>query len=212
MYFAQLLTCAALLERALAVPVAQGDASATFICGLDQHDPASWGPSGAGDYMQNWFDTSGSGTTNWLNAMDARTTEWDGFDSVLDCKPLGGNTCPAPVVPCKDFTPPALRLIRIAATNAHDFFSHAYEELQSTAIDSALEINQVIADFAPDVEQDFNWLAAIAAAFFLVSPLATLRGAVAGATAATTAAAGKQGTVLSLIGQCGAPFEVVHTI
>jgi hypothetical protein len=64
--------------------------------------------------MQDWFDANG--TANWLTEMDQSTTTIGGFDSVLDCKPLGSNTCPAPTTPCNDFTPEALRFVRIAAT------------------------------------------------------------------------------------------------
>ena len=112
--------------------------------------------------MQAWFNANT--TANWLTAMDQSTTTIDGFDSVLDCKPLGGNTCPAPVVPCKDFTPEVLRFVRIAATNAHDFFTMAHEQLQTTTISDILAIDQIIADFAPDEPPaGFNYVNAVAA-------------------------------------------------
>ncbi|KAK5163136.1 uncharacterized protein LTR77_010920 [Saxophila tyrrhenica] len=148
--------------------------SGVDVCSLDQSDPASWEPSAATSFMQNWFDANG--TANWLNAMDD-TTQIDGFDSVLDCKPLGGNTCAAPITPCKDFTPPVLRLVRIAATNAHDFFTLAHEQLQDTTISDILSIDQVIADFAPDPpEAGFNFVNAVAAGFFLAGPIAGIAG------------------------------------
>ena len=129
--------------------------------------------------MQNWFDANG--TSNWLNAMDEQTTTIDGFDSVLDCKPLGGNTCPAPVTPCNQFTPPELRLIRIAATNAHDFFTYAREKLQDTTLTQGLNINKIIADFAPDPPgAGFNPLPAISSGFAIASTLVGFGSAGAG--------------------------------
>ena len=80
----------ALLGRTLAFPVAQAEVNSSTqaivdgvngiantigsltdgldICTLEPTDPASWGLSKAGEFMQNWFDANG--TSNWLNAMD----------------------------------------------------------------------------------------------------------------------------------------------
>ena len=186
------LASMALLGRALAVPVAQADATSTGVlaaitnignvidaaagtldvCTLDSHDPVSWEPSGASQFMESWF--AANGTENWLTAMDDATTSTDGFDSVLDCKPMDSNRCEAPDVPCKDFTPPELRFIRLAATNANQFFSHAHEKLQDSTLRETLRINQIIADFAPDQKAQFNWVSAVAAGFFLLSPIVAL--------------------------------------
>ena len=152
-----------LTRQTSAAPIAQSATTTIDICSLDQHDPSSWAPSGASAFMDAWFSTNG--TSDWLRAMDQSTTTTSGFDSVLDCKPLGGNTCPAPVTPCVQFTPPELRLIRIAATNAHDFFTQAHEKLQSNTIENILNIDQIIADFAPDPDAaGFNGFAAAGAA------------------------------------------------
>lgn len=137
--------------------------------------------------MNAWF--AANGTEDWLREMDQVTTTTTGFDSVLDCKPLSGSTCPAPVVPCAQFTPPELRLIRIAATNAHDFFTQAREKLQNNAIENILNIDQIIADFAPEPDANgFNYVNAVAAGFFLASPVAALFG-------------GPVGPILGLIGK-----------
>jgi hypothetical protein len=85
----------------LAIPHGRGPllSRKAKICSLDPEDPTSWGPSGASDYMEAWF--AANGTTDWLENMDQVTTTIDGFDSTLNCKDLGGNTCPAPTIPCK---------------------------------------------------------------------------------------------------------------
>jgi hypothetical protein len=52
--------------------------------------------------------------------------------------------------------------LRIAATNAHDFFTAAHETLQNVVITNTLGIDQIIADFAPsDSSSDNSVLTAI---------------------------------------------------
>lgn len=164
--------------QALASPFPQST-STSSECDLNPNDPASWDQSGAAQYMENWFNTNG--TTKWLQAMDGSTTNIEGFSSTLDCRPLDGNTCPAPVTPCLQFTPPELRLIRVAATNAHDLFSRVHEKLQDTAIKNTLSVDQIMLDFGPKAaEEEFNYVNAISAGFFVASPLVSLAGAAAG--------------------------------
>ncbi|KAK5169083.1 uncharacterized protein LTR77_006392 [Saxophila tyrrhenica] len=205
-----LIVLVALTAQTLAFPIAQDPATepaaGAGVCSLDPHDPASWGPSGATDFMQNWFSTNG--TTDWLTAMDDGTTTTDGFNSPLNCKALGGSTCVVPDVVCENFTPPVLRLIRLAATNAHDFFTMAHEKLQDVTISDILSIDQIIADFAPDqaAGSSINPVGVVSAGVFVASGIAGVAGVAAAAAgtaagaAAIGAAAGPIGAILGLIG------------
>lgn len=161
--------------QALASPFPQSSQTSSE-CSLDPNDPASWAQSGAAQYMEAWFNTNG--TEKWLQAMDESTTTIEGFSSTLDCRPLGGNTCPAPITPCLQFTPPELRLVRVASTNAHDLFSRIHEKLQDKAIENVLSVDQIMLDFGPKAaEEGFNYVNAIASGFFVASPIASLASA-----------------------------------
>lgn len=46
--------------------------------------------------------------------------------------------------------------LRVAATNAHDFFTAAHETLQNVVITEALRVDQLVADFAPEESTNNN--------------------------------------------------------
>lgn len=142
-------------------------------------DPNSWAQSNAAQYMEDWFSTNS--TAKWLQAMDESTTNIEGFSSTLDFTPLGGSTCPAPVTPCINFTPPELRLIRVASTNAHDLFTRIHEKLQNTAIENILSIDQIILDFGPEAAKEgLNYVNILSSGFFIASSMASLAAGPAG--------------------------------
>ncbi|KAF2095590.1 hypothetical protein NA57DRAFT_79308 [Rhizodiscina lignyota] len=126
-----------------------------FLCppALPSNDPISFVKSGAVEFLDDFLGAHsppgahGAIPDNWLNVMDSNTTNDGNFQSALDCRELGGETCPIPTEDCKTFTPPAVWWIRVAATQAHDFFTRAHETLQDATILDALQIDQIVNDF-----------------------------------------------------------------
>lgn len=60
--------------------------------------------------------------------------------------------------------------LRIAATNAHDFFTAAHETLQNVVITDALKVDQLVADFAPQDSSDSNDNSILSDILKLVAP------------------------------------------
>jgi hypothetical protein len=204
------------------VPSPQSDLVNT-VCRLNENDPASWGKTPASQFMDAWF--AANGTTDWLRAMDqgtaltlvfsrearsptnsAGTTNIPGFVSELDCKPLGGSACIVPTAPCQDFTPPELRLIRIAAFRAHDIFTQAQTAITVNVIDNILDIDKMISDFNPSsaAGNPDDTLKSIAAGFSIANKL------LKGASGAAGDALGLIGAIFSFISatDAGAPNKV----
>jgi hypothetical protein len=137
-----------------------------IVCPMSSTDPATFGNSGATSFLDDFLVNNGP--NDWLFNMDQKTTAGGNQPSSLHCQPLGGETCPAPTVQCQFFTPPEQFFLRIAATNAHDFFTAAHETLQNVVITDALSIDQIVADFAPQKPDDNNDI--LADIFKLVAP------------------------------------------
>ncbi|KAK3631488.1 hypothetical protein LTR56_016852 [Elasticomyces elasticus] len=117
-------------------------------CDLSFTDPASYDASGATIFLDDFLVDNG--VEDWLQAMNVATTQ--GFQPTpINCGDLQSDLC-TPGTICKQFTPPAFFLIRLAASNAQAFFRNLQEVMQNTIIADGLRIDQVVVDFGPGSE------------------------------------------------------------
>ncbi|RFU35318.1 hypothetical protein B7463_g1021, partial [Scytalidium lignicola] len=131
----------------------QTDTQAAAVCPstLAADDPASFRSADTDIYLDGFLNANGQAVLandgNWIGLMDESTTDGGGFTSNLNCIELGGQTCIATDVDCKFFTPPQVWWVRREATHAHDFFTHAHEDLQDETIYNILSVDKMVEDF-----------------------------------------------------------------
>lgn len=89
---------------------------------------------------------------NWLREMDSATTDDGSGNSNLDCTDINSNSCQAPSIPCKDFTPFNYYYVRQMAAQVHAHMKLAHEQLQNFAIVESLGIDQIVNDFTLPVD------------------------------------------------------------
>ncbi|KAK4928632.1 hypothetical protein LTR49_004755 [Elasticomyces elasticus] len=109
---------------------------------------ASWAPSGASIFLDSFL--AENGTTDWLHKMDISTTGDGTGTSTLNCNGIVTNTCRAPDLDCKTFTPPEYFFVLTASANANAFFGLLHKKLVDDVISDGLGIDAIIQDFGPD--------------------------------------------------------------
>ncbi|KAK5733732.1 hypothetical protein LTR17_009436 [Elasticomyces elasticus] len=142
------------VEVSDAGPITQtgGNSRADEVCANAKGDlifqRASWAPSGASIFLDSFL--AENGTTDWLHKMDISTTGDGTGTSTLNCNGIVTNTCRAPDLDCKTFTPPEYFFVLTASANANAFFGLLHKKLVDDVISDGLGIDAIIQDFGPD--------------------------------------------------------------
>ncbi|KAK3666422.1 hypothetical protein LTR22_002727 [Elasticomyces elasticus] len=103
---------------------------------------ASWAPSGASIFLDSFL--AENGTTDWLHKMDISTTGDGTGTSTLNCNGIVTNTCRAPDLDCKTFTPPEYFFVLTASANANAFFGLLHKKGVINLIAAAIDFNSKV--------------------------------------------------------------------
>ncbi|KAF3919742.1 hypothetical protein ABW20_dc0107577 [Dactylellina cionopaga] len=156
--------------------------SPELVCGLSAEDPNTWTNSGASFFLDNFIRDNGA--RNWANALDRATTGGGTIgDSNLDCVDLRTGNCPAPTVPCPQFTPPQVSFIRNAMSTLHRLLLAYQEELQDAIINEILMTGGLVQDFGQP-EQGYNIFGVLSGAFGIAAGGASANPIIGGALGA----------------------------